>query len=111
MSPFQIIYRITLPERMDSDRFIKFMQDEYFPAVHTGPTRVGQVTSLTLFRDVSETDEGRNRFFLHVAYSGLAMGDVIVENEEVRQTFENVYGAERLGVFDEVATWSKENGS
>jgi hypothetical protein len=93
---------------MDSDRFIEFMRNEFFPAVRKGPTRVGQVTSLRLLRDVSENDEERNKFLLLIGYSGLAMGKVHVENEEVRQTFENVYGAERLGFFDEVATWSPD---
>jgi hypothetical protein len=96
---------------MDSDRFVEFMRNKYFPSVFKGQTRVGQVTNLILLRDMSETDEGRNEFFLHVGYVGLETGKVRVKDEKVRQTFETVYGAERLGVYDEVVTWSEDKGS
>jgi len=43
-----IIYQIKLPNKQDAEAFVKFMDEEYFPAVHKGPTRVGQVTDLVL---------------------------------------------------------------
>ena len=107
----KIIYQITLPERMIGETFVEFMRDEYIPAVHKGPTRVGQVTGLSLFRALAETHEGMNTFFMHVSYNGLATGDVRVDNEEVRQKFEALYGAhvKRLGTYNEVAAWSENN--
>ncbi len=110
MSTFQIIYQITLPERMIGETFVEFMRDEYFPAVHKGPTRVGQVTGLALLRGVTETHERTNTFFMHVSYDGLATGDARVDNEEVRRKFET-FGArvERLGAYDEVAAWSEDS--
>ena len=45
-----IIYQIRLPKKEDAEAFVKFMQEEYFPAVHKGPTRIGQVTDLVLLQ-------------------------------------------------------------
>ena len=102
----KIIYQITLPERMIGETFVEFMRDEYFPAVHKGQTRVGKVTGLSLL-----SHEGMNTFFLHVSYTGLATGDVRVDNEEVRKKFEGLYGAhvKRLGTYNEVAAWSENH--
>ena len=108
---FQIIYQITLPERMIGETFVEFMRDEYFPAVYKGPTRVGQVIGLSLLRGVAETHEGMNTFLMLVKYAGMATGNVNVDNEEVRQKFEALYGAhvERLGAYNQVAAWSENN--
>jgi hypothetical protein len=43
-----IIYQIRLPKKQDAEAFVKFMHEEYFPAVHKGATRVGKVTDLVL---------------------------------------------------------------
>ena len=109
MSTFQIIYQITLPERMIGETFAEFMRDEYFPAVHKGPTRVGQVARLSLLR-VSE-EPLSNTFFMHVYYDGLASGAPVVDDDDVKHKFESLYGAhvQRLGAFTEVAAWSKDN--
>lgn len=51
MSNRQFIYQITIPERMIAENFVAFMRDEFFPAIHKGPTRVGEVTSLALWQN------------------------------------------------------------
>jgi hypothetical protein len=111
MSAFKIIYQITIPERMIGETFIEFMRDEYFPALHKGPTRVGKVTHLSLLR-VSE-GQLSNTFFMHVDYDGLASGAPVVDNEEVQRKFDSLYGAhvKRLGAHTEVAAWSEESGT
>ena len=43
-----IIYRIKLPEEQDTEAFVKFMRDEYLPAVWKGPTRAYAVDGLSL---------------------------------------------------------------
>jgi hypothetical protein len=110
MSTFLIIHQITLPEKQDAEAFMEFMRDEYFPAVHKGPTRVGQVTGLTLLRGVTETHERMHTFFMHVNYAGLATGKLRVDKEEVQSKFET-FGAriEHIGAFDEVAAWFENN--
>ena len=45
-----IIYQIRLPKKQDAEAFVKFMLEEYFPAVHMGLTRVGKVTNLVLLQ-------------------------------------------------------------
>jgi hypothetical protein len=45
-----IIYQIRLPRKQDAEAFVKFMREEYFPAVHKGATRVGKVTDLVLLQ-------------------------------------------------------------
>jgi hypothetical protein len=109
MSPFLIIHQITLPEKQDAEAFVEFMRDEYFPAFHKGPTRVGQVTGLTLLRGVTDTHERTSQFFMHIKFDGLATGKLRVDKEEVQRKFET-FGTrmEYLGVFDEVAAWSEE---
>ena len=61
-----IIYQIRLPKKQDAEAFVKFMQEEYFPAVHKGPTRVGQVTDLVLLQAKPEGRTTGCEFFLHV---------------------------------------------
>ena len=109
MSAFQIIHQITLSEQQDADAFVEFMRDEYFPAVHKGPTRVGQVTGLALLRGVSPTHERTHTFFMEVGFNGLATGGVRVDDEEVQRKFA-AFGArvEHLGAYDEVAVWHPE---
>jgi hypothetical protein len=108
VSAFQIIYEITLPEQQDVEAFVTFVQNEYFPAVHKGPTRVGEVTGLTLLRRVLGADDQTSRFFLHVGFSGLASVGVRIHDEEVQHKFE-AFGAsiEKRGTYDEVAVWAE----
>lgn len=96
---------------MITESFVEFMRDEYFPAVHKGPTRVGQVTGLSLLQSVTETHEGRETFLLQVHYNGLATGEVHLDDEDVKQKFEGLYAkhVERLGTYNEVAAWSEDN--
>jgi hypothetical protein len=111
MSSLRIIYQITLPERMIGETFIEFMRDEYFPAVHKGPTRVGQVTSLSLLR-VSDGIK-TNTFFMQISYNGLATFEIRVDDKEVQQKFETLYGKrmKRLGSYYEVAAWSEKQAA
>jgi hypothetical protein len=107
MSAFQIIYQITIPKQHDVEAFVTFMRDEYFPAVHKGPTRVGQVTNLVLLRGVTARHERTSRFLLQVGFNGLATGGVRVDDEEVQRKFES-FGAsiEKRRAYDEVAVWA-----
>lgn len=99
MSNRQFIYQITIPERMISENFVAFLQDEYFPAIHKGPTRVGQVTGLALW-------QSGNTFFMHVGFSGLfdAQFWPRVDDAEIQRRFDEASGArvERLGVYEKV---------
>ncbi len=50
-----IMVTIRRPDGMTAAAFLKKMQRDVFPAVHKGPTRVGEIDSWTL---VSETPKG-----------------------------------------------------
>jgi hypothetical protein len=111
MKGFQIIHQLTLPEDQDAEAFVAFMQDEYFPAVHKGPTRVGQVIGLALLRGVSATHERTRTFYLLVNFDGLATGDVRIDDAEVQDKLASFrVRGERLGAYDEVAVWRAEEG-
>jgi hypothetical protein len=109
MGIVRIIYQISLPEAQDADAFEAFMKDRYFPAVHKGPTRVGQVTSLALWRGLAGTHELNHTFFVHMGYAGMADGRMNVDDDEVQAEFD-AFGAalNRLGAFDRRAAWPKE---
>src|SRR5437879_9107393 len=89
-----IIYQITLPKKEDVTAFVKFMREEYFPAIlKIGQTRVGQVTGLVLLerKNEFEGDDFGHEFFWHVGWSGLTPGNFKVDgvrDEEVARKFE-----------------------
>ena len=99
-----IIYQTRLGKKKDIQGFVDFMRDEYFPAVHKGPTRVGQVTSLELLK--SDSPDATAEFYWHVGWSGLSTGDVQVVDEEVLRKLE-FFGAriKRVGFYHEVSVW------
>lgn len=100
-----IIFQIKLPPEQDAEAFAAFMQDAYFPAVHKGPTRVGQVTSLALL-----AGETPGQFFWHVGWGGLSSGRPVVDDDEVLRRFKSFHPRlRRIGVFREVATWHASN--
>ncbi len=102
------VYQIRLPQDQDVEAFVKFMREEYFPAVDRGPTRVGAVTGLVLLQRLDEHSEGSgaddaHEFFLQVDWSGLpGCRDSYVSDEEVLRKFES-FGArvKSLGYYAE----------
>lgn len=105
-----IIYQIKLPKKQDVEKFAKFMRDEYFPAVHKGATRIGQVTDLTLLERENETegDDVEHEFFWHVGWSGLRSGNARVDDKEIARKFDSFKAeVKRIGSHREVAAWPK----
>ena len=102
-----LTYEIRLPKDKDADAFAAFMRDEYFPAVHKGPTRIGQVTDLVLLR--GEATNTAHKFLWLVGWSGLtgqAQSGPRVDDEAVLGKLKS-FGASmrRPTVWDEVAAW------
>ena len=81
-----IIYQIKLPKTQDAEAFVTFMNKEYFPAVHKGPSRVGQVIDLRLLQRENELegDDVGNEFAWHVGWSGQPTGEVHVRGRVQR---------------------------
>lgn len=102
-----IIYQITIPKKQDAEVFARFMQEEYFPAVSKGPTRIGQVTDLVLLQGLKETDASdmEHHFIWQVGWSGLHGGNARLENKEVENRFQSFNAKmKRIGMFEEVAS-------
>jgi hypothetical protein len=96
----------------DAEVFVKFMHDEYFPSVHNGPTRVGQVSDLALLQEEPEGKTPGCSFFLHVAWSGLRSGGIRIDDEAVPKKFESFKARiKRLGAYAEAAAWHHEVAS
>lgn len=100
-----IIYQLTLPKTKNADEFVRFMKDEYIPAVHKGATRIGKVTGLSLLRS---NEEGTHNFLWQVGWSGLDGHPLRIDDEKAEKKFAG-FGAKlkRLGDFEEVAAWKE----
>jgi hypothetical protein len=123
-----IIYQISLPEKQDTEAFVKFMQAEYFPAVHKGVTREtaldrattpgesGQVTDLVLLQAKPEGRTTGCEFFWQVGWSGPGLAKLKVgfqlDDETVAGKLESFKAPiERLGFYSEVAAWHEGEGA
>lgn len=107
-----IIYQISLPRKQDADAFVAFMREEYFPAIHKGQTRVGEVTDLVLMQEEPESDTKGCAFFLHVGWNGLAMGNARVDEGAVSHKLESFKAQiKRIGSYTEVAAWQKNDSA
>jgi hypothetical protein len=87
-----VLHLITLYEGTSEDAFETFMREKYFPAVHTGPTRIGQITGLTLGLR-SDTEAPAKTFLLDMEFDGFS-GDRLprIDDEQVQSRFEE-FGA------------------
>jgi hypothetical protein len=100
------ISEIELPKEEDAAAFAEFMQNEYIPAIHKGPTRVGQVEGLELLEgDPTETS---HRFLWLVRWNGLEPGHARQVDDAVLRKFEAFSASMKEHVaWREVATWSE----
>jgi len=51
------VYRVAPAEEISEDDFERFMRDEVIAPIHRGPTRVGQITGIRLYRFGPEARE------------------------------------------------------
>ena len=105
-----IIYQINLPKNQNTEAFVKFMHEEYFPAVHKGQTRSGQVTDLVLMerQNAFKGDDVTNEFLWHIGWSGLPSGDAQVDDESVLRKFAAFKPkVKRVGSFEVAAVWNE----
>jgi len=104
-----MIYHLTLPTDQDAETFVRFIEAEYFPAVHKGATRIGQVTELELLQ--GNTTSITHEFYLQV--TGLMAGQAPrLKDAAVQQKFES-FGVrlEPVGEYAPVALWRKDANS
>jgi hypothetical protein len=107
-----IVYQIKLPKKQDAEAFVKFMREEYFPAVYKGPTRVGQVEDLVLLQEEPESRTTDCEFFLHVGWNGFPNGHISVDDDAITRKFDAFEASlERLGSYEEVAVWHQSKAA
>jgi|SRR5215217_3550572 len=105
MASAKIVHQLTLPAGADPEAFETFMRERYFPAVHRGPTRVGLIEDLALWRD-SRTDPERTTFLLVCDFDGAA-GDRMprLDDDAVAEAFDAFRPTVTfLGTYHEVVT-------
>lgn len=99
-----LVSEIELPQEQDAAAFADFMRDEYIPAVHTGPTRVGKVDGCQLLQGSAATTS--HKFLWIVDWNGLEP-EAAVDRvpDEVSSKFEG-FGASRKPhiVWQEIAS-------
>lgn len=98
-----IIQRIRLGPDLDPAQFVRFMRDEFLPAMRRGPTRIGQATYIEFLQ--GNTHETLDEFVLLV--EGLMNFHPNFVGVELRQKFER-FGAQMDGPngdFRSVAVW------
>ena len=87
------------------------MREEYFPAVHKGETRVGQVTDLMLLRgqNVFVGEDLKPEFFWHVGWDA-GSGEPRVDDAKVERKFKAFKAdVKRIGTYEEIAAWHKDD--
>ena len=100
-----LAYELELAKERDASEFGAFMRDEYIPAVHKGPTRVGQVKELELLeREATDTS---HRFLWLVRWDGMnPQAGVRLDDEAIERKLEafGVTMGEHI-VWQEDARW------
>jgi hypothetical protein len=84
------------------------MKERYFPAVHLGPTRIGLITGLELWRIVENTDEPTRTFLLEYGFDGLLDIPRLprIDDEDILAAFETYAPYfQHAGDFTEQAVW------
>lgn len=99
-----ILYKIKLPAGQDADAFVRFMQEEYFPAVEKGPTRIGAVTGLTLLQSRAADDS--HEFYLLAGWSGLPDRDIQATEAATKKLAGFKAKLKRVGDYREAAAWT-----
>jgi hypothetical protein len=104
-----LISKIELPKKQDPTAFGEFMRDEYFPAVHKGPTRVGQVEELELLQ--STGTETSHTFLWLLSWNGITPAPTFwigTDDDDVQHRFEGFGVKVKPHVtWHEVAKWSQ----
>ena len=80
-----VVYELTPPPEMKQEDFVRFVQEEVFPAVKMPSTRVGMIVELHLF-----TTDAADKYIWVIGWDGLKI-EVTIPNEiaDARQKLES----------------------
>ncbi len=103
-----VVLELTLPKSKDPQAFAEFMRDEYMAAVHRGPTRVGQVLSISLSqrRNLHARDDFERSFIMLVGWEGVELDTLPrVDGDDVKAKLDGfMLEVKPLGEFSDIAS-------
>jgi hypothetical protein len=104
-----VVLEVKLPKNKNPETFAAFMRDEYMAAVHKGPTRLGQVTSIALSqrRNHHAGDDFERSFLMIAGWDGVELDHLPrVDGEDVNAKLESFkLKVKPLGEFNDIAGW------
>ncbi len=104
-----VVLELKLPKSKDPEVFAAFMRDEYLAAVHKGPTRLGQVSSVSLSqrRNLHAGDDFERTFFMLVGWEGVELDTLPrVDGDDVKGKLDGfMLDVKTLGEFSDIAGW------
>jgi hypothetical protein len=102
-----VVLEIKLPKSKDPESFAAFMRDEFMPALHKGPTRAGQVLSVSFSQrqNLHAGDDFKRTFLMLVGWEGVPLTTLPrIDGEAVKARLESFkLRVKPLGEFDAVA--------
>jgi hypothetical protein len=108
-----VAYELTPPPEMTQEDFVRFVQEEVFPAVNMQPTRVGMIVELHLL-----TTRAADKYHWVITWDGLTpetTTPIAREMEAARQKLDSsgTLISAPSPFYNEVATrvWSADSGS
>jgi hypothetical protein len=105
-----VVLEVKLPKDKNPESFAAFMRDEYVAAVHKGPTRLGQVSSIALSqrRNLHAGDDFERSFLMIVGWDGVELDHMPrIDGEAVNAKLGSFkLKVKPLGEFNEIAGWA-----
>jgi hypothetical protein len=106
-----VVLELKLPKNKNPETFAAFMREEYMPAVHKGPTRRGQVSSVSLSqrRNLHPGDDFERSYLMIVGWDGVDLDELPrIDGDAVKAKLDSFkLKVKPLGEFSEVAGWAK----
>jgi hypothetical protein len=104
-----VVLELKLPESQDPETFAAFMRDEYMASIHKGPTRRGQVLSISLSqrRNLHAGDDFERSFLMLVGWEGVDLDTLPrIDGDAVTAKLDGfMLEVKPLGEFNEIANW------
>jgi hypothetical protein len=104
-----VVLELKLPKNKNPETFAAFMRDEYMAAVHKGPTRRGQVSSIALSqrRNLHAREDFERSFLMIVGWEGVELDTLPrIDGEAVNAKLDGFkLRVKPLGEFNDIAGW------
>ncbi len=102
-----VVLELKLPKSKNPETFAAFMRDEFMPAVRKEPTRMGQVSSVSVSqrRNLHAGDDFERSFLMLVGWEGVELNTLPrIDGDAVKAKLEGFkLKVKPLGEFNEIA--------